>query len=96
MHTKNHIVLLLELHHIICIENKIRGTKQGADLMFLFIFLFIAGILIILKPNILWILTESWKSNGTEPSELYLWSTRLGGIICFVIGLAGTIALNFI
>ncbi|WP_372631802.1 DUF6199 family natural product biosynthesis protein [Cohnella sp.] len=65
--------------------------------MLLFIFLMLIGALMLIKPNILWMITERWKSNdATDPSDLYLISTRFGGALCFIIGLAGMIALRFV
>jgi hypothetical protein len=42
------------------------------------------------KPPLIWIITESWKSNdATEPSDLYILSTRIGGIMFTLVGLGG-------
>jgi hypothetical protein len=50
------------------------------------------GLMMILKPGWIWIITESWKSNdGTEPFDLYIWSTRFGGVMCTIVGLASFI-----
>ncbi|MBP1996612.1 DUF6199 family natural product biosynthesis protein [Paenibacillus eucommiae] len=52
------------------------------------------GLLLLIKPSVIWTITESWKSNdATEPSDLYIWSTRFGGIMCTLAGVAGIIAL---
>ncbi|WP_159881906.1 DUF6199 family natural product biosynthesis protein [Paenibacillus puerhi] len=62
------------------------------------VFLLLAGfgLLMLLRPQALWALTESWKSaDATEPSDLYLWSTRFGGIICLLAGLGGAGALLY-
>jgi len=57
------------------------------------IFLIIAGVTMIVKPSILWLIAESWKSNdGTEPSDFYNWSTRFGGILMTIAGIGGIIA----
>ncbi|WP_372663706.1 DUF6199 family natural product biosynthesis protein [Cohnella sp.] len=57
---------------------------------FLSIILALFGILMFFKPSLIWSITESWKSNdGTEPSHLYIWSTRFGGVMCTLAGLAG-------
>ncbi|TXC92720.1 hypothetical protein FS935_00475 [Metabacillus litoralis] len=56
------------------------------------ILLITIGVTMIVKPSILWILTESWKSNdGTEPSSLYKWSTRFGGIMITIAGIGSII-----
>jgi hypothetical protein len=56
------------------------------------IFLIIIGVSMVIEPSLFWLLTESWKSNdGTEPSRLYIWSTRVGGIIFTVVGFCSVI-----
>ncbi len=45
------------------------------------------GIVMFLKPHIVWKLTEEWKSYGAdEPSDLYLKSTKMGGILFALVG----------
>ncbi|MBJ6361650.1 DUF6199 family natural product biosynthesis protein [Paenibacillus roseus] len=62
----------------------------------LYIVLLLVGVVMFLKPKILWVLTESWKSNdGKEPSGLYLFSTRFGGLFFLLAGLAGISTLFF-
>ncbi|WP_326054903.1 DUF6199 family natural product biosynthesis protein [Paenibacillus chitinolyticus] len=47
------------------------------------------GLLMLLAPGTIWTVKESWKSNdGTEPSDLYLLSTRLGGGVLLLVGIA--------
>ncbi|MBU9711848.1 DUF6199 family natural product biosynthesis protein [Evansella tamaricis] len=56
------------------------------------IILIIIGVTMIIKPSIIWLITESWKSNdGTEPSNFYNWSTRFGGILMTLAGIGGVI-----
>ncbi|ANE45375.1 hypothetical protein SY83_02460 [Paenibacillus swuensis] len=56
------------------------------------ILLIVFGVLMLIRPNLIWLLTESWKSTEiSEPSSLYLMSTRFGGIMCILVG-AGAIA----
>ncbi|WP_397310148.1 DUF6199 family natural product biosynthesis protein [Paenibacillus darwinianus] len=44
------------------------------------------------KTTLFWSLTEQWTSkDATEPSDLYIMNTRIGGGICCLIGLAGII-----
>lgn len=52
--------------------------------------LFIAlGIFLFVKPDLMWKLTEQWKSySADEPSDLYLLSTRIGGILLGIVGIA--------
>ena len=46
------------------------------------ILLFALGIFLFLKPDLWWKITEEWKSyRADEPSELYLKSTKMGGIL---------------
>ncbi len=45
------------------------------------------GIFFFLKPDLVWKLTEEWKSyRADEPSELYLISTKFGGILFALLG----------
>lgn len=54
----------------------------------------ILGAFMLVKPEAVYALTESWKSNTSgEPSDFYLLSTRIGGGIFLVMGLAGAIVL---
>lgn len=51
------------------------------------------GGFLFFKPDLIWKLTEQWKSNyADEPSSLYKVSTKLGGI-CFLT--LGIIAILF-
>lgn len=45
------------------------------------------------RPAAIWRMRERWKSNdGTEPSDFYVATTRIGGGLCLLGGLAGIIA----
>ncbi|WP_036740201.1 MULTISPECIES: DUF6199 family natural product biosynthesis protein [unclassified Paenibacillus] len=60
--------------------------------MFIYIVLIAVGLLMLLAPGAVWTVKESWKSNdGTEPSDLYILSTRMGGGIFLLIGIAGIV-----
>ena len=60
------------------------------------IIIFALGMFFFLKPNLVWKLTEEWKSyRADEPSELYLKVTRIGGILFALFGII-MIALPFI
>lgn len=50
--------------------------------------LFLAlGMFAFLKPNLVWKLTEEWKSyRADEPSDLYIKSTKFGGILFVLLG----------
>lgn len=57
------------------------------------IILIIIGIIMIVKPSIIWLISESWNSSdGTEPSDFYTWSTRFGSILVTIAGIGGIIA----
>ena len=50
------------------------------------IMLFIAGITLIISPNLVFTITQSWKSgNASEPSALYKMITRVQGVILVVV-----------
>ena len=45
------------------------------------IFVLIAGVVMLCFPNTVYDITEGWKSYASsEPSDLYLIHTRIGGI----------------
>ena len=55
------------------------------------------GLFIFFKPEMFWQLTESWKSNdATEPSDLYLFNTRFGGVMCTLVGTLQLIVFFFV
>lgn len=63
--------------------------------MIMSVILLLLGIVMISKPSIVWTIAESWKSSdATEPSNLYIVSTRFGGIMLSIVGLAGIISVN--
>ena len=46
------------------------------------------GIFIFWRPELVWKLTEEWKSSyADEPSDLYLKSTRFGGTLLALTGI---------
>ena len=46
------------------------------------------GALMFLKPQLIWTLTEKWKSyRADEPSDLYCVSTKFGGVMFALCGL---------
>lgn len=62
-------------------------------MLFMGLFLMIAGLLMVFKTGLFWKITERWTSNdGTEPSGLYIWNSRFGGIICTLVGIACLLA----
>ena len=53
-----------------------------------------AGITMLVKPRSVFELTESWKHDGvTAPSNLFLFSTRFGGVMCTLAGICGLAVL---
>ena len=37
-------------------------------------------------------ITEGWKSySSSDPSDLYILSTRLGGVLCLIVGIVGIV-----
>lgn len=47
------------------------------------------GVFIFLKPELLWRLTERWKSyNADEPSDMYIIGARVGGVLFALFGAA--------
>ena len=71
--------------------------KEGVCMIILgSIFLLIIGVLMLCFPDVVYSITESWKSNASsEPSGLYKLHIRIGGIACSVVGIAGLIT-NFV
>ena len=52
------------------------------------IIIFVLGMFIFLKPGLIWKLTEKWKSyRADEPSEFYLKTTKIGGILFALFGI---------
>lgn len=59
----------------------------GISMIFLAITLTLISVLLLVKPEIFWKVTESWKGNADEPSEFYKKEVRFGGVICFLVGM---------
>ncbi|GAA0343789.1 hypothetical protein GCM10008967_37800 [Bacillus carboniphilus] len=60
------------------------------------IFLIVFGLIMILNPSIIWVISESWKSSTySEPSNLYIFSTRFGGIMMTLAGI-GSMVVYFL
>lgn len=52
--------------------------------------LVILGIVMLFRPQLFYELTESWKHSGSsEPSGMWILSTRFGGVMFLLAGLAG-------
>ena len=55
-----------------------------------------AGAAMLWKPEFVFELTEGWKHSGsTEPSEAWIFSTRVGGVMCVLVGI-GNVIVPFI
>lgn len=55
---------------------------------FIGIVFILCGIMLVVKPRLFFDITESWKhASSSEPTELYIFSTRFGGIIISIIGI---------
>lgn len=51
------------------------------------IVIFALGMFVFLKPDLVWKLTEEWKSyRADEPSEFYLKVTKIGGVLFMLLG----------
>jgi len=52
----------------------------------------VGGILIFLKPEWLWALTEQWKSYAADgPSDFYILSTKISGVLFTVFGVVALV-----
>ena len=60
---------------------------------FIGLILIVIGITMLVRPKFIYELTESWKHGGgmDEPSALYLFSTRFGGVMFILAGIGGLI-----
>ncbi len=53
------------------------------------VFFLALGVFLFFWPEVLWHLTEEWKSySASEPSDLYLRSTKFGGVLFALLGAA--------
>ena len=58
--------------------------------------LIIVGGVMIGNPRLFYDITESWKHNrSVEPSDWYLFHTRLGGVVFVVVGVVGVLIQVF-
>lgn len=63
-------------------------------MLFTAIILLIVGLLMLMKPKIVWQISEKWKSySAEEPSNFYIKSIRFGGIMFILAGIASLIVL---
>lgn len=60
--------------------------------LFLGIFLIFAGLVMVIFPEFVYELQESFRSDAIgTPSKWFIISTRFGGVMCILAGLAGII-----
>ncbi|MDO5521661.1 MAG: hypothetical protein Q4G58_14300 [bacterium] len=52
------------------------------------VLLFAVSLVMLFKPTLFWKITEAWKTDGGEPSEVYKKHTRFGGGICCIVSAA--------
>jgi hypothetical protein len=58
------------------------------------IFLLLMGAVMLLAPEFIYELKESWKSSTAgAPSQWYIIRTRFGGVCCIAVGIAGIISV---
>ena len=51
-----------------------------------------SGVVMLWKPEFVFELTEGWKHSGSaEPSNLWIFSTRFGGVMCVLAGIGGVV-----
>lgn len=64
--------------------------KQVEDitgsLLFFSLFFMVIGLISIVYPRLFWYLRIGRKVRGVEPSSVYLWVLRIGGIMLFALG----------
>ena len=54
------------------------------------IVLILWGLVMLCAPNFVYELTQSWKNYSSgEPSDLYRFSTRFGGVMFILVGIGG-------
>lgn len=65
--------------------------------IFLSVIFIALGLLMLIKPSLIWMISESWKSNdATEPSDLYILSTRFGGMMVTLVGIGGILVFTLL
>ena len=52
------------------------------------IILFLGGLLMFFKPDIVWLIQHSWDTKGGEPTDSYLIYTKIVGVFFIIIGIA--------
>lgn len=61
------------------------------------IIVLLVGIFVVIKPKIVYDLTQNWRNaKSAEPSQLYLFVTRIWGVLFILLGIAGLIVFLFV
>ena len=55
------------------------------------ILVFLVGVFLLIKPEIVWEITRKWNKTKGRPSALYYKCAKALGIACTVVGLLGTV-----
>lgn len=56
------------------------------------IFMLAFGVLMVASPETVYELKESWKSYSVgDPSQFYIISTRIGGVLFIIAGISGIV-----
>jgi hypothetical protein len=72
--------------------SKTEGLQVENVMVFIGILLAVVGVVMLLKPGLIWRVTESWKStDASEPSSMYVLSLRVGGVMFLLVGLGNVI-----
>ena len=80
------------------LPDELRGAYEAANRVplglgiFAFLFLSALGAFCLLKPEIVWQFQHLWTVRGGEPTDYYLVTTRIAGIICIFAGVFCLIA----
>jgi hypothetical protein len=54
------------------------------------------GLVMVITPKLFFVITQSWKNDSdTKPSSMFKFSTRIGGVIFFAVGIAA-LAVQFL
>ena len=53
----------------------------------------VVGIIMLVNPRGVYEVTQSWKTNGGEPSDAYLLHTRISGAVFLLVGVVCTALL---
>jgi hypothetical protein len=66
-------------------------------MIILMILLTLFGLVMLVRPTVIWKITESWKSkDASEPSTMYMWFTRFGGAMFTIAGIGGIYAYSIL